>query len=234
MRDRKQRKHGQDQPWREERRQRYPDEPYSGEREWQSSADDRQSDRGRGWEANQDWRNQSNRGAGYRREFSGPEGYGEHDFDRDRMMDWNDSRWNRGASFGFGAEEDSERAGNYADSENYTGRGPKDYRRSDDRIREEVCDVFTDDWRLDASDISVKVEATEVTLTGTVSTRDQKRRAEELAERIRGVGDVHNQIRVLRGETTTGTTPPMTQSRGTRGGASQQQQGIAHDKDRER
>jgi hypothetical protein len=305
MRDRKQRKYGQDQPWREERRQRYPDEPYGGEREWRSSADDRQRYRGRGWEANQEWRNQSTRGADYRRDFSGPESYGEHDFDRDRMMDWNESRWNRGASFGFGPEEDSERAGNYAygspygqgdmgsermgrgdwnvprdwssrgdrtsrsfqetewmpnrpargrggwagdwstptssdtammgNADNYTGRGPKDYRRSDDRIREEVCDVFTDDWRLDASDITVKVEGTEVTLTGTVGTRDQKRRAEELAERIRGVGDVHNNIRVLRGETTTGTSvPPMTQARGARGGASQQQQGIAHDKDRER
>ena len=29
-------------------------------------------------------------------------------------MDWNESRWNRGASFGFGAEEDIERGGNYA------------------------------------------------------------------------------------------------------------------------
>jgi hypothetical protein len=120
-------------------------------------------------------------------------------------------------------------------SDNYTGRGPKDYRRSDDRIREEVCDVFTDDWRLDASDVTVKVEGTEVTLTGTVATRDQKRRAEELAERVRGVGDVHNQIRVMRGETTTGTTATPTQSRGARGGASQQpQQGIAHDRDRDR
>src|SRR5919106_2109701 len=120
MRDRKQRKYGQDQPWREERRQRYPDEPYGGEREARSSADDRQSYRGGGWEANQDWRAQSDRGADYRgdfggprRRFSGPEGYGEHDFDRDRM-DWNESRWNRGASFGFGPEEDIERAGNYA------------------------------------------------------------------------------------------------------------------------
>ena len=31
------------------------------------------------------------------------------------------------------------------------GRGPKDYTRSDDRIREEVCDRLTDDPRVDAS-----------------------------------------------------------------------------------
>ena len=223
MRDRKQRKYGQDQPWREERRLRHPDEPYGGEREW---------------------RGQTSRGADYRRDFSGPESYGEHDFDRDRMMDWNDSRWNRGASFGFGAEEDIERAGNYAygspygqrdmgSSENYRGRGPKDYRRSDERIREEVCDMFTDDWRLDASDLTVKVDACEVTLTGTVATREQKRRAEEIAERVRGVNDVHNQIRVMRGETATGTTNAPAPARGNRAGSSPQQ-GVAHDRDRDR
>lgn len=202
MGDRNQRKYGQDQPWREERRQRYPDEPYGG---------------------------------GYRgRQFSGPEGYGEHDFDRDRM-DWNESRWNRGASFGFGAEEDIERGGNYAYGENYSGRGPKDYRRSDDRIREDVCDRFTDDARLDASEVTVKVEACEVTLTGSVATRDQKRRAEEIAERVRGVNDVHNQLRVVRSEAMPGmnASAPPSSARGSRAAATQSQS-VAHDRDRER
>jgi hypothetical protein len=38
----------------------------------------------------------------------------------------------------------------------------------------------------------------EVTLTGSVSSRDQKRRAEDVAERISGVKDVTNQLRVTR------------------------------------
>ncbi|HYE85999.1 MAG TPA: BON domain-containing protein [Vicinamibacterales bacterium] len=81
---------------------------------------------------------------------------------------------------------------------NYQGRGPKGYQRSDDRIREEVCDCMTDDPMLDASEIDVVVVQGEVTLTGSVPDREQKRRAEDVAERISGVRDVTNQLRVTR------------------------------------
>lgn len=80
----------------------------------------------------------------------------------------------------------------------YYGRGPKNYQRSDDRVREEICDSMTDDPMLDASDITVAVSHGEVTLGGTVSSRDQKRRAEDVADRISGVKDVTNQLRVSR------------------------------------
>jgi osmotically-inducible protein OsmY len=81
----------------------------------------------------------------------------------------------------------------------YYGRGPKDYQRPDGRVREEICDAMTDDPLLDASEITVAVVQGEVTLTGSVTTRDQKRRAEDVAERISGVRDVTNQLRVARG-----------------------------------
>lgn len=96
----------------------------------------------------------------------------------------------------------------------YAGRGPKDYRRSDERVREEVCDRMTDDPMLDASEISVQVSEGVVTLSGSVASRDQKRRAEDVAERISGVKDVTNQLRVAReanGHTHTATRP-VTQS----------------------
>jgi osmotically-inducible protein OsmY len=80
----------------------------------------------------------------------------------------------------------------------HVGRGPKGYQRSDDRIRDEICDCMTDDPVLDASDIEVDVKQGEVTLRGTVTSRDQKRRAEDVAERISGVRDVTNQLRVSR------------------------------------
>lgn len=83
----------------------------------------------------------------------------------------------------------------------FAGRGPKGYQRSDDRVREEVCDCMTDDPLLDASEISVDVRQGEVILTGTVTTRDQKRRAEDVVERISGVRDVTNQLRVVREST---------------------------------
>jgi hypothetical protein len=96
----------------------------------------------------------------------------------------------------------------------YVGRGPKDYRRSDERVREEVCDCMTDDPMLDASEITVQVSDGVVTLNGTVTSREQKRRAEDVAERISGVKDVANQLRVAReanGHTQT-AAPSVTQS----------------------
>jgi osmotically-inducible protein OsmY len=76
------------------------------------------------------------------------------------------------------------------------GRGPRGYTRSDERIREDVSDRLSDDWRVDASDIEVKVEAGEVTLSGKVVSRDDKRRAEDLAESCSGVKHVQNNLRV--------------------------------------
>ena len=80
--------------------------------------------------------------------------------------------------------------------EDFTGRGPKNYRRSDERILEDVSDRLTGDAMVDASDITVEVRQGDVTLAGTVRDRDQKRRAQDLAERISGVKDVINAVRI--------------------------------------
>jgi hypothetical protein len=78
----------------------------------------------------------------------------------------------------------------------HRGRGPKGYRRSDERIKEDVNDRLSDDYYLDASDVEVTVTNTEVTLTGTVNNRNDKRRAEDLAESVSGVSNVENRLRV--------------------------------------
>jgi osmotically-inducible protein OsmY len=49
---------------------------------------------------------------------------------------------------------------------------------------------------IDASDIEVTVENGEVTLQGTVDSRRSKRLAEDVAESVYGVKDVHNQLRI--------------------------------------
>lgn len=77
-----------------------------------------------------------------------------------------------------------------------TGQGPEGYTRSSDRITEKVNERLTDDGRIDASKVQVKSDDGEVTLSGTVQSRQQKRRAEELAESVRGVDDVHNQLTI--------------------------------------
>jgi hypothetical protein len=80
----------------------------------------------------------------------------------------------------------------------HAGRGPQGWQRSDARIREEVCEFLTEDGFVDASGVEVRVENAEVTLEGTVASREQKRRAEDLAEIVLGVVDVHNRLRLER------------------------------------
>lgn len=78
----------------------------------------------------------------------------------------------------------------------HAGRGPKGYVRTDERIREDVCDRLSWDDEVDATDITVRVENGEVTLEGSVETRHMKRLAEDIAEGVSGVTDVHNTVRV--------------------------------------
>ncbi|HEV7251735.1 MAG TPA: SWFGD domain-containing protein [Mesorhizobium sp.] len=82
------------------------------------------------------------------------------------------------------------------EQDHHRGRGPKGYSRSDDRIREDVNDRLTDDWALDASDIEITVSNREVTLSGEVMSREDKRRAEDIAESVSGVAHVQNNLRV--------------------------------------
>ena len=78
----------------------------------------------------------------------------------------------------------------------FTGRGPRGYRRSDERIREEVNDRLTDHGDIDASEIEVNVMDGDVVLEGFVDDRRTKRLAEDIAESVSGVRDVINHLRV--------------------------------------
>ncbi len=82
----------------------------------------------------------------------------------------------------------------------FFGKGPKGYRRSDDRIKEEVCETLARHPRIDASDIEVKVEEACVTLSGTVDSKEIKRAAELAIENLSGVDDVKNELRVKRAD----------------------------------
>lgn len=123
--------------------------------------------------------------------FGDEEAERRREFDR-RMSDMEESR--RGMEdYGQGRYERSS-----ASSTSHRGKGPKSYRRSDDRIREDISDRLADDHRVDASEIEIYVHDAEVTLTGTVDNREAKRRAEDIAEMVSGVQHVQNNIRVNR------------------------------------
>src|SRR5688572_25409009 len=85
------------------------------------------------------------------------------------------------------------------DYQSQFGRGPKGYTRSDERIREDICDRLSDDDEVDARDITVTVKGAEVTLEGTVNDRRSKHRAEDIAESVSGVKDVNNHLRARKG-----------------------------------
>jgi osmotically-inducible protein OsmY len=85
------------------------------------------------------------------------------------------------------------------DNAGFAGKGPKGYVRSDERIREDICDRLSDDDEVDASDITVSVKEGIVTLEGTVPDRRTKHRAEDIADSTSGVRDVSNSLRARKG-----------------------------------
>ena len=134
--------------------------------------------------------------------YGSSERYGERgsEYDRERYGGGEDRGWWDRASDAVASwfgDEDAERRRRMDEQRAHRrGRGPKGYRRSDERIREDVNDRLGDDYYIDASDIEVMVSNSEVTLTGTVPTRNDKRRAEDIAEGVSGVTNVENRLRV--------------------------------------
>jgi hypothetical protein len=76
------------------------------------------------------------------------------------------------------------------------GVGPKDYERTDERIRDDVCERLTEHDAIDASSIEVRVTAGVVLLSGDVPQRFMKHLAEDTVAEAVGVKDVENTLRV--------------------------------------
>lgn len=85
----------------------------------------------------------------------------------------------------------------------FGGVGPRGYKRTDDRVMEEVCEMLMRDSYVNASNIEVNVKDGEVTLSGTVPERKMKFRAEDRIQNCFGVREIHNRLRVVKdGQTT--------------------------------
>lgn len=166
----------------------------------------------------EDWRDREGkpRGRGYRDEGAFPRrpapvtsGLGQDagaDYDRSDPFDEPFSeRYGAGVSghmygqhTGYGIGVERYTGGWESTVGRYRGRGPKNYKRSDERIRDEIGDRLTAEPWIDPSDVDVVVEGGRVTLTGTVSDRETKYRIEELVDRVSGVEDVENRVKVRR------------------------------------
>ncbi len=141
-----------------------------------------------------------------RREEYGPGYYGE-------------SYTSQGAGYGSGYGEGFERSGgpsspdygygygygnqpshgwqgqNWRNRGRFSGMGPENYHRSDDRVREDINDRLTENPEIDASHINVQVSNGDVTLTGDVDDRWMKRMAEDVTDSVSGVKNVRNELK---------------------------------------
>jgi osmotically-inducible protein OsmY len=137
------------------------------------------------------------------------QGYGGQGYGGQRYGDANQQRFGQGGGMTGGNERlqsitdggadqgfRSQFGGGQTRAGEHRGRGPKNYTRSDERIRDDVSDRLADDPWLDATEIEITVTGAEVILAGTVDTREDKRRAEDIAEQVSGVKNVQNTLRV--------------------------------------
>jgi osmotically-inducible protein OsmY len=199
--------------WDEDRGHSFGRDPYGGDRgrgDWERGRAGFRDDLGRegGRDFGTDWAEE-----GYGQGFVGNEGRGYgpgRDYENERRVTsgsggrgergWWDRASDEVASW-FG-DEDAERRR----QQDHRGRGPRGYTRSDERIKEDVSDRLADDPWVDASEIDVTVNASEVTLSGSIDSREARRRAEDIVERVSGVSYVQNNLRVQRPQPPTGRT----------------------------
>ena len=78
----------------------------------------------------------------------------------------------------------------------YRGVGPKNFRRSDDRVREEICERLSEADDVDATDVDVRVTNGVVLLTGRVDSAGALGVADHIAHSCGGVRQVENRINV--------------------------------------
>lgn len=82
------------------------------------------------------------------------------------------------------------------EAEGHAGKEPRDYRRSDHSIREDLIHRLAAHDGIDAENIDVDVFDGLATLTGRIHSREEKWMAEDTAMSVAGVTDVNNHLRV--------------------------------------
>ena len=130
----------------------------------------------------------------------GNEQFGERGYMSEEDYDRGTPRYSESTSYGSSYRTEMR------DEGLFKGKGPRNYRRADNRIQDDINDRLTDDPWVDASEVDVKVENCEVTLTGSVDDRQAKRRAEDIVESVSGVMHVENRIKV---RSAADNTPPL-------------------------
>lgn len=132
---------------------------------------------------------------------SEPGGYGMNGPSRGGgQQNWSGSNWGHQGGSPWGGDHSGRFGAEHGAQTSMRGRTPKGYTRSDERIKDDVCEQLYRTPDIDVSEVTVEVRNGTVTLEGTVPDRRMKHRLEDLCEQCIGVQDVENRIRVQREE----------------------------------
>lgn len=79
---------------------------------------------------------------------------------------------------------------------NNKGKGPKNYKRSDARICEDICEKLSESPYINAENIEVTVENGTVFLSGAVDSKRAKLFVQDIADGTNGVYEIINRIEI--------------------------------------
>jgi hypothetical protein len=119
-------------------------------------------------------------------------------FEDGQVSSWNkrqgwDQYYNRGYERGFRRHGGAQIGHDLG----HQGRGPKGYKRSDESIYDDVCDLLARSPDVDAREVEVKVTDGVAYLNGSVSNRQMKKMAELEIENVSGLRDVQNLLSIV-------------------------------------
>lgn len=80
--------------------------------------------------------------------------------------------------------------------EDFSGRGPKGWKLTDEKLREKVSEVLLHSHDVDPTNLEVVVEDRVIYLRGSIPSKGMKRVAEDLVGSIPGVEDVFTELKV--------------------------------------
>ena len=172
-----------------------------------------QGQRGQQWGYGQQGQGQQSYGQQYG-QGQGQQQYGQQQYGQQGGHGGTQGGWAGGQQYGqqggqYGQGSGSQYGAQYGQQNQYgqqrRGQAPKNYTRSDDRLKEIVCDTLVDRG-CDCSEVEIDVTDGVVNLSGSVHERGEKHEFEWIAASVNGVKDVENRLRLDRGASSSQST----------------------------
>ena len=115
-------------------------------------------------------------------------------FDEDEVL--SERNYSIGEMERIGRSNYQSRSLNHPKESNTRGRSPQGFRRTDETLKEDVSEALYRCTEVDGSKIQVEVNLGKVTLRGFVEDMDQKIAAGNAIEKLAGIDEIYNELRV--------------------------------------